>query len=1045
MSSRPEERTVMERAGMVGVVDVVVPCFNDGAYLIEALSSLGSGRGKGEGVFIVNDGSTDAHTLDVLAGLRMRGFRVIDQENRGLSAARNTGWRACTAPCVLFLDADNKVDPALLGRATAVMDREPSVAVVYSDKLEFGGRDGIVEQPEVTLGHLLIGNSIDACAVVRREVLEALGGYDERMRDGYEDWELWIRAMAAGHGFRRIPEPLFSYRVREGSLVSRASRPDIRASIVAYVARKHEALFVQHAHTVVTELHRIQAHDRLLVLGAEKVASEAKASAAQALRAAREAGDALVVLRQDREEQQQAIGELHERLEQGDDALALAMEATRRTEAALEQLAREKDALASEAHRLVGEVDKALRALDVHREHGRALQALLGQYEERIKAIENSRLWRMRRAYHKMRALLRTGSSTSKKGFKWLRRITFLVSGKGRSILRKFLAKVFRTLYLWTEIRPVRILVGEEQLRAAVVDHADPYAQWMSRHFARPSDLQGYREDVPLLAYRPLVSIVMPVYQPPIELLDAAIRSVVDQVYPDIELCIADDRSPDPRVRKCLEEWKAKDPRIKVVYRTENGHISRASNSALELAAGEFTALMDHDDLLAPDAIYHIVKRLNLDRSLDLLYTDEDKIDESGTHSDPHFKPQWCPDHLLSRNYFGHLVVARTALLKDIGGFRAGFEGSQDYDLLLRLTERIEAGAGGEGRVKDRIAHIPRVLYHWRIHAGSAARGEDVKPYAYDAAKRALTEALDRRGEPAEVSFLYGFRGYDIRFTAPLKGKVSVIIPTKDKADILATCLRSLFALTDHPDFEVIVVSNNSTERSLFDLMKEMERAHGDRFRWFEHNAPFNFSGLMNEGTRRTKGEHILFLNNDTEIIHADWIRAMHAWSQRGSIGAVGAKLLYHNDTIQHGGVVIGLGGVAGHVFTGTHKDGPGYFNYVNTINNYSAVTAACMMVERTKLEAIGGWEELFTVEYNDVDLCLRLREKGWNNVYLPHVSLYHYESLTRGHPHMTKESYERHLREVGLFKERWKKYIDDDPCYNPNLSRGRHDWHFHL
>lgn len=1042
---RPEEHTVIDHAGMVGVVDIVVPCFNDGEYLLEALSGLGSERSKGEGVLIVNDGSTDTHTLDVLAGLRMRGFRVIDQENRGLSAARNVGWRASTAPYVLFLDADNKVDPVLLSRAAAELDQDPSLAVVYADKLEFGGREGLVEQPEVTLGHLLIGNSIDACAVVRREVLAALGGYDERMRDGYEDWELWIRMMSLGHGFRRIPEPLFSYRVREGSLVSRASQPDIRASIVAYVARKHEALFVQHAHTVVTELHRIQAHDRLLVLGAERVASEARASAAQALHAAREAGDALVALRKEREEQQKVIGGLHQRLEQGDDALALAMDATRRTEAALEQLAREKDALASEAHRLVGEVDKALRALDVHREHGRALQALLGQYEERIKAIEDSRLWRMRRAYHKMRALLRTGSSTSKKGFKWLRRITFLVSGKGRAILRKFLAKVFRTLYLWTEIRPVRILVGEEQLKAAVVDHSDPYAQWMARHFARPSDLQGYREDVPLLAYRPLVSIVMPVYQPPIGLLDAAIRSVVDQVYPHIELCIADDRSPDPRVRKCLEEWKARDPRVKVVYRMENGHISRASNSALELATGEFTALMDHDDLLAPDAIYHIVKQLNRDRSLDLLYTDEDKIDEGGTHSDPHFKPQWCPDHLLSRNYFGHLVVARTALLNDIGGFRAGFEGSQDYDLLLRLTERIQGGVAGEGRVKDRIAHIPRVLYHWRIHAGSAARGEDVKPYAYDAAKRALAEALERRGEPAEVSFLYGFRGYDIRFIAPLKGKVSVIIPTKDKADILATCLRSLFSLTDHPDYEVVVVSNNSTERALFDLMQEMERAHGDRFRWFEHNAPFNFSGLMNEGTRRAKGDHILFLNNDTEITHADWMRSMHAWSQRGSIGAVGAKLLYHNDTIQHGGVVIGLGGVAGHVFTGTHKDGPGYFNYVNTINNYSAVTAACMMVERGKLEIIGGWEELFTVEYNDVDLCLRLREKGWNNVYLPHVSLYHYESLTRGHPHMTKESYERHLREVGLFKDRWKKYIDDDPCYNPNLSRGRHDWHFHL
>jgi GT2 family glycosyltransferase len=197
----------------------------------------------------------------------------------------------------------------------------------------------------------------------------------------------------------------------------------------------------------------------------------------------------------------------------------------------------------------------------------------------------------------------------------------------------------------------------------------------------------------------------------------------------------------------------------------------------------------------------------------------------------------------------------------------------------------------------------------------------------------------------------------------------------------------------------------------------------------------------MNEGVRRVKGEHILFLNNDTEVLHADWLRAMHEWSQRPSTGAVGVKLLYHNDTIQHAGVVIGLGGVAGHVFVHEHRNGPGYFNYINTINNNSAVTAACMMVERAKLERVDGWEEAFTVEYNDVDLCLRLREAGYHNVYLPHVQLYHYESLTRGHPHLTKESYERHLREVGLFKARWKQYIDDDPCYHPDLTRGAHDW----
>jgi glycosyltransferase involved in cell wall biosynthesis len=988
---------------------VVIPCHNDGEYLLEAIASLGADRAAGEGVVVVNDGSTDPATVDILAGLRMRGVRVIDLPHSGLPAARNAGWKACDQPYILFLDADNRAEPALLERAAEIFEHEPDVAVVYSDKLEFGLRQGRVDQPPTTLAQMLVGNRIDACAVARRSVLAGEAGYDEHMVDGYEDWELWLRLMSRGLRFAHIPEPLFHYRVRQSSLVSRLSQPELRTSVVAYVVRKHGQLFMEHANAVVSELHGIQANDHLLVLNAEATVQAAKASAAEALQKVRATGDELVALRREHVD----LGVRNEELARS-----------------IETLAKEKESLSVEAHRLVGEVDKALRALDVHREHGRALQALLQQYEERIKAYESSRLWRMRRAYHKMRALLRTGSDRSRKGSKWIRRIAFLVSNKGRAILRKFLAKIFKALYLWTEVRPVRIVVGDEQLQVLQAQHNDPYSHWLAQHAARPADLDNYRSDIGLWTYRPKISVVMPVYDPPVALLDAAIKSVLAQAYADVELCIADDRSPSADVRKCLERWMHQDQRVKIVFRKENGHISRASNSALELATGEFCALMDHDDLLAPDAIYHVVKRLNLDRKLDIIYTDEDKVDEEGRHSDPHFKPQWCPDHLLSRNYLGHLVVVRTNLLREVGGFRVGFEGSQDYDLILRLTERSQ-----------HIAHIPRVAYHWRIHAGSAAQSEEVKPYAYDAAKRALTEAMVRRGEPADVSFLYGFRGYGIRFTSPLKGRVSIIIPTKDKAEVLTTCLRSLFALTDHPDFEVIVLSNNSSERSLFALMEEMRKSHPGNFHWCEVNEPFNFSHLMNVGIAKASGQQILFLNNDTEIIHADWLRAMHEWSQRPSIGAVGAKLLYHNDTIQHGGVVIGLGGVAGHVFTGTHKDGPGYFNYVNTINNYSAVTAACMMVERSKLEAIGGWEELFTVEYNDVDICLRLREHGLNNVYLPHVSLYHYESLTRGHPHMTKESYERHLREVGLFKERWAKYITDDPCYNPHLTRGAHDF----
>lgn len=1021
----------VSRSRAVERVQVVIPCFNDGAYLLEALESLGPERAQGEGIIVVNDGSTDTGTLRLLQLLRERGFRIIDQPNLGLPAARNAGWRACSAPYVLFLDADNRVSEDLPDRAADLLDRE-GAAVAYTDREEFGQAGRSVVQRMPSLPDLLIGNRVDACAVVRRTVLEEVGGYDGSMVDGYEDWDLWIRMLSRGHAFVHMPDAGFSYRVREGSMNHRlATDPEVRGRAVGRLVAKHSTLFAAHASAVVRGLHQVQAYDHArsvsLEAGLHGAKEELQRERDGRMHREEEHQASLLELRGTIGELRMAAGAMDRRLEERESELQAAR-------MRLVGANRDKETMVEEAHRLVGEVDKAMRALDVQRDHARGLHALIGQYEERIRAMESGRLWRMRRAWYRMVALLRTGSGTPNQGFRWLRRIAFMVSNKGRRIIRRFLAKVFKALYLWTEVRPVRIVVGGDDGSpgAVVADQVihDPYRRWILAHGARTSDLAAYREDALHFSQRPLVSVVMPVYDPPIAFLEAAIRSVMAQTYDRWELCMADDRSTDPEVRRTLERWSREDDRIKVVFRTSNGHISQASNSALDLAEGTFVALMDHDDLLAPDALHHVVRALEREPGLDLIYTDEDKVDENDRRSEPHFKPQWCPDHLLSRNYFGHLVVLRASIVREIGGFREGFEGSQDYDLLLRYTERTQ-----------RVHRIPKVLYHWRVHAGSAARGEDVKPYAYDAAKRALDESLVRRGEPADVSFLPGFRGYGVRFKRPLEGRVSVIIPTRDKADVLGTCLRSLFKLTDHPDLDVLVISNNSREKATVELLDGMQDEHAGRFRWIAHDEPFNFSGLMNLGARHTTGDHILYLNNDTEVIHADWMRAMHEWSQRPGTGAVGAKLLYHNDTIQHGGVVIGLGGVAGHVFTGTHKDGPGYFNYVNTINNYSALTAACLMVERAKLDRIGGWDELFTVEYNDVDLCLRLREAGYHNVYLPHVSLYHYESLTRGHPHMTKESYERHLREVRLFQERWEGYVKDDPCYNPNLTRGAHDW----
>ena len=322
------------------------------------------------------------------------------------------------------------------------------------------------------------------------------------------------------------------------------------------------------------------------------------------------------------------------------------------------------------------------------------------------------------------------------------------------------------------------------------------------------------------------------------------------------------------------------------------------------------------------------------------------------------------------------------------------------------------------------------------MHSASVSQEENAKPYAFEAGVKALQESLDRRGEKAIATIKPGLPGfYTVRYDIVKDDLISIIIPTKDNSKVLETCLKSIFEKSSYKNFEVILVDNNSAEKATFKLLAEYEQNYPNQFTRLTLQVPFNFSFLMNKAVEKAKGEYIVLLNNDTEIITEDWMEAMLEQSQRKSVGAVGVKLLYHNDTIQHAGVVIGLGGVAGHTFIGLPKDSPGHFYYIASTNNYSAVTAACLMVKKSVYEEVGGFNEELAVEYNDVDFCLKLVEKGYNNLYVPYVELYHYESLTRGHPHMTKESYKRHLKEIALFKNRWKSFIDNDPCYNPNLT----------
>lgn len=556
------------------------------------------------------------------------------------------------------------------------------------------------------------------------------------------------------------------------------------------------------------------------------------------------------------------------------------------------------------------------------------------------------------------------------------------------------------------------------------------YERWQKQHEPRPTDYQRMRKTVKLLAYQPVISVVMPTYNTPESFLQEAIDSVRNQIYSNWELCIADDASTEPHVREILEEYAVKDERIKAVFRQENGNISQSSNSAIELATGEYIALLDHDDVLRPEALYEVVFLLNLHPEADMIYSDEDKIDEMGNRRDPFFKPDWCPDSFLGRMYTCHLGVYRSSIINEIGRFRTGYEGSQDYDLVLRFTEKT-----------DQIFHISKVLYHWRAHQQSVAGGSEAKPYAYEAAKKALADALERRGEVGIVKDTPNYLGhYSIRYKILENERVSIIIPTRDLGLELNQCLTSIFTKSSYPNYEVILIDNGSTELYTTEVIQFWQQQEPDRFQCHRLNIPFNFSKLNNFGVSKATGKYLLFLNNDTEVITPDWIEAMVEQAQRPSIGAVGATLLYPDRRIQHAGAILGIGALAGHAFSHFPYTSPGYFGQLITANNYSAVTAACLMCRREVFEAAGGFNERLAVALNDIDLCLTMLEKGYRNICTPHAVLYHHESKSRGHED-SPEKQKRFAKECEYMKQRWKEIYENDPCYSPHLSRQHCDY----
>lgn len=546
------------------------------------------------------------------------------------------------------------------------------------------------------------------------------------------------------------------------------------------------------------------------------------------------------------------------------------------------------------------------------------------------------------------------------------------------------------------------------------------YEAWLARHKVDKRTLR--RQKHAAFAQKPLISIVIPLYCTPLPYLKELLESVRRQSYENWQLCLADG-SPDDKAKEFIEKHYGREKRI--VYRKleENGGISVNTNEAVALAAGEYLMLCDHDDTLEPDALYEIVKAIN-DTGADVLYTDEDKVSMDGRHYfDPNFKPDFNLFRLRENNYICHIFVVKKSLTDETGLLRSEFDGAQDFDFILRCCEKAQ-----------KITHIPKVLYHWRCHMDSTAADPSSKAYAYEAGRKAVREHYQRLGIDAKVEMTERPGWYRSHVKVQGNPLISVIIPNKDHTDDLELCLFSMTRKSTYRNYEILIVENNSEKEETFEYYRKLPDRY-PKARVLTWEKEFNYSAINNFAAKEAKGEYLLFLNNDVEILTPDWMEEMLQNCQQENVAAVGAKLYYPDDTIQHAGVVLGLGGIAGHIMCRASKEDPGYFGRMISVQEISAVTAACMMVKKSDFDAVGGLDETFQVAFNDIDLCMKFRAAGKKIIFTPYAELYHYESKSRGLED-TPEKQFRFDKEVKRFQEKWAQQLEmGDPYYSPNLS----------
>jgi glycosyltransferase involved in cell wall biosynthesis len=990
-------------------VSVIVTLYNYATYIQHCLDSVCAshteGLPNGFEIVVINDCSTDHSAQLVQDYLEQRSDISICLVNKlfntGLADARNLGLKIARADHVFILDADNWIYPNCLSTLyQAIQGSAAAYGMIRRVEQATGQELSPLSYQDWDVHELIRCPYIDAMAMFDRQVLLSVGGYSLELIHhgwfGWEDYDLWLKLAQAGHQARFVAKILSEYRVHDSSMINTTNL--YATAIAEHFRKKFKPLVDQYEDFDLLFGHPIDQPLSLVEQQAEQIQ--------QLQRQIQETQQQLQNTQRQLEERQRQLQAAQAQLKQTDSTVKEQVEQIQQLQQRLQAAQARFNQQRNQLEKRIQQTEVELQFRDLELQFATAGR---DQYLGRLQAIESSKFWQLRTQWLLFKNQLLGG----KENPFWLPEIPF-----PKPVRPEPKPETVEQI-----LQPLPQKPQKEQIPELPTE--TDYQRWQKLHEPRPADYQRMRETVKLLTYRPVISVVVPTYNTPEPFLREAIDSVRNQIYPNWELCIADDASTEPHVREVLEEYAAQDKRIKVVFRQENGHISQSSNSAIELATGEYIALLDHDDVLRPEALYEVVFLLNLHPEADMIYSDEDKIDEVGNRREPFFKPDWCPDSFLGRMYICHLGIYRRSIINQIGGFRVGYEGSQDYDLVLRFTEKT-----------DQIFHIPKILYHWRIHQQSAASGPDAKPYAYTAAQKALTDALERRGEAGIVENIPGYWGhYSIRYKILEYKRVSIIILTRDLEQDLNQCLTSIFTNSSYPNYEVILISNGGTEACTPEVVQTWREREPERFQYHRLDIPFNCSKLNNYGVSKAAGKYLLFLNNDTEVITPDWIEAMVEQAQRPSIGAVGATLLYPDNTIQHAGIVMGLGALAGHVFNRLPHPSSGYFGQLLTANNYSAVTAACMMCRREVFESVGGFNEQLAVALNDVDFCLTILEKGYRNLCTPHAVLYHHESENRRHEDLSEKQV-GFLEEREYIKQRWKEIYDHDPCYSPHLSR---------